>query len=378
MDQTTREEEYSTEPSLYLAFELSNTKWKLGFSTGLGQNPRLRVVDAGDLAALEEELSQAKRRFHLSEAAVVKSCYEAGRDGFWLHRYLLHKKIQNLVVDSSSIEVNRRARRAKTDRLDATKLLTMLIRYHSGEEKVWSVVQVPSVESEDMRHLHRQLLALKVERTQHISRIDGLLASQGVKIPIHANFMATLPSVRLWDGSSLPPGIRARIEEEYAGLQYVRQQIKKLADERDKLIETSDEPSVQQVRQLLKLKALGPNSAWLFVMEFFAWRKFRNRRQVGGLAGLTPTPYQSGGESREQGISKAGNRPVRAMAIEIAWCWLRYQPESELARWYYDNFGHGGKRMRKVGIVALARKLLVALWRYLETGEVPAGAELKP
>lgn len=148
--------------------------------------------------------------------------------------------------------------------------------------------------------------------------------------------------------------------------------------EREKLIETSDEPCVQQVRQLMKLVALGPNSAWLFVMEFFAWRKFRNRREVGGLAGLTPTPYQSGGESREQGISKAGNRPVRAMAIEIAWCWLRYQPHSELARWYYDNFGHGGKRMRKVGIVALARKLLVALWRYLETGEIPAGAQLKP
>lgn len=378
MDQTTREVEYTTEPSLYLAFELGKAKWKLGFSTGLGQNPRLRAVDAGDLTALQEEISQAKRRFRLSEAAVVRSCYEAGRDGFWLHRYLVQKQVQDLVVDSSSIEVNRRARRAKTDRLDATKLLTMLIRYHSGEEKVWSVVQVPSVEAEDMRHLHRQLSALKVARTRQIGRIDGLLASQGVNIPIHADFLSTLPSVRLWDGNPLPPGVRARVEREHATLQYVRQQIKELVTERDKLIETSDEPSVQKVRQLMKLGALGPNSAWLFVMEFFAWRKFRNRREVGGLAGLTPTPYQSGGESREQGISKAGNRPVRAMAIEIAWCWLRYQPDSELARWYYENFGHGGKRMRKVGIVALARKLLVALWRYLETGEIPAGAQLKP
>ncbi|NTW99930.1 MAG: IS110 family transposase [Geobacteraceae bacterium] len=378
MKQTTREVEYTTEPSLYLAFELGKAKWKLALSTGLGQNPRLRTVDAGDLTALEEEIRQAKRRFHLPELVVVRSCYEAGRDGFWLHRYLVQKRVQNLVVDSSSIEVNRRARRVKTDRLDATKLTTMLIRYHSGEEKVWSVVQVPTVEAEDMRHLHRQLSSLQVARTRHICRIGGLLASQGVNVPIHADFLSTLPSVRLWDGSPLPPGVRARVEREHAALQYVRQQIKELVVERDKLIETSDKPSIQQVRQLMKLVAMGPNSAWLFVMEFFAWRQFRNRREVGGLAGLTPTPYQSGGESREQGISKAGNRPVRAMAIEIAWCWLRYQPDSELARWYYEHFGQGGKRMRKVGIVALARKLLVALWRYLETGEIPEGAQLKP
>jgi transposase len=161
-------------------------------------------------------------------------------------------------------------------------------------------------------------------------------------------------------------------------LQYVDQQIKELEAERDKVIENSDEPSIIKVRQLMKLKAVGPNSAWLFVMEFFAWRQFRNRREVGALAGLTPTPYQSGEEAKEQGISKAGNRPVRGMAIEIAWAWLRYQPDSELTHWFFENFGQGGKRLRKVGIVALARKLLVALWRYLETGEVPAGAQLKP
>jgi len=378
MNKTTRRVEYTTQPGLYLAFELGKGKWKLGFSTGLGQNPRMRAIDAGDLAGLQEEISQAKRRFHLAEAAPVKSCYEAGRDGFWLHRYLLKTGVENLVVDSSSIQVNRRAKRAKSDRLDVGKLLTMLIRYHSGEEKVWSVVQVPSVAAEDMRHLHRQLSTLKVARTEHINRIEGLLASQGLNLPINADFLDALLAARLWDGSPLPPGLRARAEREYAGLQYVQQQIKELEAERDELIETSGEPSVGQVRQLMKLGGIGPNSAWLFVMEFFAWRQFRNRREVGGLAGLTPTPYQSGEESREQGISKAGNRPVRAMAIEIAWCWLRYQPGSELARWFYETFGHGGKRMRKVGIVALARKLLVALWRYLETGEIPAGAQLKP
>jgi transposase len=288
------------------------------------------------------------------------------------------KQIRNLIVDASSIEVSRRARRAKTDRLDATKLVGMLIRYYDGETQVWSVVQVPSIEDEDMRHLHRQLCALQVARTRHMGRIGGLLATQGVDMPIHADLLETLSAVRLWDGSPLPAGLCARVEREYVALQFVRQQIKDLVAERKRLIETSDHASVVKVRQLLKLRAIGPNSAWLFVMEFFAWRQFHNRRQVGGLAGLTPTPYQSGAESREQGISKAGNRRVRAMAIEIAWCWLRYQPNSELSRWYHDRFGHGGKRMRKVGIVALARKLLVALWRYLETGEIPAGAELKP
>jgi transposase len=281
------------------------------------------------------------------------------------------------VVDSASIEVNRRAKRVKTDRIDVGKLLNMLIRYHNGEEKVWSVVHVPSVDEEDMRHLHRQLNKFKVDRTRHRCRIEGVLASQGVKVPIHADFVDKLAAVRTWDGHQLPAGVCARVKREYAALQYLQEQIKSLEKEREELIEKSDHPSVVKVRQLMMLRALGPNSAWLFVMEFFSWRKFRNRREVGALAGLTPTPYQSGGESREQGISKAGNRWVRGMAIEIAWCWLRYQPESELTHWFYERFGHS-KRTRKIGIVALARRLMVALWRYLEMGEIPAGAEFKP
>jgi transposase len=378
MNETTRCTKYTTEQALYLAFEMGKAKWKLGFSIGLAQNPRRRTIDAGDLQALQEEIQMAKRRFGLPETAPVRSCYEAGRDGFWLHRYLLATNVDNLVVDSSSIEVDRRAKRAKTDRIDVGKLLNMLIRYHSGEDKVWHAVHAPSLEAEDMRHLHRQLLSLKKNRTQHICRIKGLLASQGLNVPLHLDFLDTLAAARMWNGDQLPPGLRARIEREYRHLQYVDQQIKELEAERDKVIENSDEPSIIKVRQLMKLKAVGPNSAWLFVMEFFAWRQFRNRREVGALAGLTPTPYQSGEEAKEQGISKAGNRPVRGMAIEIAWAWLRYQPDSELTHWFFENFGQGGKRLRKVGIVALARKLLVALWRYLETGEVPAGAQLKP
>lgn len=377
MKETTRSTEYNTPSTLYLAFELGNEKWKLGFTVGLGQRPRVRTIDAGNLAALEWEIGRAKKHFDLAEAAPVMSCYEAGRDGFWLHRYGVELGVKNLVVDSASIEVNRRARRTKTDRLDVGKLVSMLIRYHSGERKVWSVVQVPNVEAEDKRHLHRQLATLKTGRTRHINRIKGLLAGQGVRIPVTGDFLERLGRVRLWDGSPLLPGLRSRLEREYTCLQFVNQQIQEVEAERTEAIRTSNDSSVEKVRQLLRLRAIGDNSAWLFVMEFFGWRNFRNRRQVGSLAGLTSTPYQSGDESREQGISKAGNRPIRAMATEIAWSWLRYQPQSELSRWYQDRFGHGSKRMRKIGIVALARKLLIALWRYLEYGEIPVGAELK-
>ena len=377
MNETIRRKEYTIEPALYLAFELGEANWKLGFSIGLAQKPRRRKIEARDLVALGEEISLAKRRFHLPETAAVKSCYEAGRDGFWLHRYLEEVGVENLVVDSASIEVNRRARRVKTDRIDVGKLLNMLMRYHHGEEKVWSVVHVPGVEEEDMRHLHRQLSRFKTDRTRHICRIEGVLASQGVRVPLHADFLDKLEATRLWDGRPLPPGVRARVKREYATLQYVQGQIKQLKEERKELIETSEDPAIEKVRQLMKLRAIGENSAWLFVMEFFGWRKFRNRREVGALAGLTPTPYQSGEESRELGISKAGNRWVRCMAIEIAWCWLRYQPESELTHWFDRKFGHS-KRTRKTGIVALARRLMIALWRYLDMGEIPDGAQFKP
>jgi transposase len=345
MSDTTHRIEHHTFCSLYLVFELGNKQWKLGFTIGLGQRPRERTIAAGDLVAFQEEIRLAKKRFELPQTARVMSCYEAGRDGFWLHRYLLSKDIENLVVDSASIEVNRRAKRAKTDRLDVAKLLTMLIRYDYGEKKVWSVVHVPSPGAEDKRHLHRQLATRKVDRTRHINRIKGLLVGQGVRLPVSADFLERLDKVRLWDGSALPKGLRSRLEREYACLQFVGPQIKELEAGRTEAIRTSDDPSVEKVRRLMRLRGIGDNSAWLFVMEFFGWRDFRNRRQVGGLSGLTPTPYQSGDESQEQGIDKSGNCPIRAMAIEIAWGWLRYQPQSELSLWYQRRFGHGSKRM---------------------------------
>ena len=377
MKETTHQTEYSTKSTLYLALELSQEKWKLGFSISLGQEAWKRTVEARQVMALEKAIQLAKRRFELPETCRVLSCYEAGRDGFWLHRCLVRQGIENVVVDSASIEVNRRAKRAKTDRLDAGKLVCMLVRYDSGEQKVWSVVHVHSLEAEDRRHLHRELATLKVDRTRHINRIKGLLATQGVCMPLQTDFLTRLDEVRLWDGSRVPPGLRRRLEQEYTCLQFVHQQILALAAERRELLRTSDEPYVAQVRQLLRLYGIGENSAWPFVVELFSWREFRNRRQIGGLLGLAPTPYQSGDEQRELGISKAGPGPVRGLTIEIAWGWLQHQPASELSRWYWHHFGHGSKRIRKMGIVALARKLLIALWRYLEYGEIPAGVRLK-
>jgi transposase len=362
---------------LYLALELGETEWKLAFTIGVAQKPRLRSMPARDLARLQDEIAKAKQRFQLPAEAAVRSCYEAGRDGFWLHRYLAVSGVDNCVVDSASIEVNRRQRRAKTDRLDAAKLLNLLLRYHGGERKVWSSVRVPGVADEDARQLHRELQELKDERTRHVNRIKGLLASQGLAAPeVNKHFPEWLSQARLWDGSAVPAELQSRLLRERERWQLLDQQIKALEDERRQRIRRDDTPHVDKVRRLLELWGVGFNGAWLLVYELFAWRQFDNRKQVGGCVGLTPTPYQSGDSRREQGISKAGNRRLRRLLVELAWCWLRWQPDSALSRWYLRRFGSGNGRSRKIGVVALARKLLIALWKYLEGGEVPAGARL--
>jgi transposase len=362
---------------LFLAFELSNKTWKLGFTTGLGQKPRERTIPARDLSKVFEEIEAARRRFKVSDTAPVVSCYEAGRDGFWLHRALVAAGVKNLVVDSSSIEVKRRARRAKTDRLDLGKLLTMLVRYHEGERTVWSVVHVPEVEEEDRRHLHRELADVKAERSREINRIKGLLASQGIALATRGKVAIEVEQLRLWDGSAIPEGMQGRIRRAAQRLAFLDRQVEELEGQRMAELVHSPAADVKQMRALMLLRGIGPSTASVMVREFFGWRKFRNRREVGALAGLTPTPYQSGDSSQEQGISKSGNRHVRVRAIEMAWMWLRYNPGSVLTKWYQERFGQGGSRQRRIGIVALARKLLISLWRYLETGEVPPGAALK-
>src|SRR5271165_6692409 len=361
-------------PVLYMALELSSGTWKLAFTVGLGQKPRLKTVTARSTVGLIFEIKAAKKRFGRPEDAPVLSCYEAGRDGFWLHRFLLAHGVQNQVVDSASIEVNRRQRRAKSDGLDAVKLVGMLIRWHNGERKVWKLVRVPSVAEEDQRQLHRELIELKAERTAVSNSIKGLLATLGLVVMVDETLPKELENLRQWDGAKLPPSLHQRLLREFARWQLINRQIDDLERERSAKIRDDKTPQIEKVRRLMNLKGVGQNGSWLLVYEFFGWRQFKNRRELGSLAGLTPTPYDSGESRREQGISKAGNRRVRWMMVQLSWGWLQYQPGSELSQWYQRRFGKGNARLRKIGIVALARKLLIALWKYLETGEPPAGA----
>ncbi len=367
MDQDTK--------TLYVAFELGEKEWKLAMSPGLEERPRLRSLRARGTTRLLEILEKERQRFG---AERIVSCYEAGRDGFWLDRFLHAHGVESRIVDSASIEVRRRARRAKTDRLDAQKLLTMLHREALGEKDVWSVVHVPSVADEDARSLQREYRTLVKERSRSSNRIKGLLASLGLVAPrIDGRFSEWLASARLWDGSPVPSGIRARIEREFARWRFTHDQVLALEKERRDRTKDETDRSLEKVRALYAIKGIGLGAAWTWGLEFFSWRKFRNGKEVSALSGLAPTPYQSGDSQHELGISRAGNRWVRGIAIEIAWGWLRHQPDSALTHWYNERFARGGPRARKVGIVALARKLLVALWRYVETGALPEGAVLK-
>ena len=317
----------SEQPVLYLALELGWDSWKLAFAGGPGPAPRLRQMPARDVTRLLLEIAEAKRRLRLPADCPVVSCYEAGRDGFWLDRCLAAHGVQNRVVDSSSIEVNRRQRRAKSDRLDAEKLLSMLLRYAGGETKLWSVVQVPTVEEEDARQLHRELLTLQKEATEHTNRLKSFLATCGLALEIDKHFPKKLKELKQWDGTPLPEALRQRLLREFERLQVANRQARQLQQARAQEVrKRKDSPAVDQVRKLLGLKGIGIRSSWLYVHEFFAWRKFQNRREVGALAGLTPTPYGSGQADRDQGISKAGNKRMRWMAVEIAWAGCTSSP----------------------------------------------------
>jgi transposase len=370
----------STAPTscLLLAFELGQRSWKLGFTAGLGQRAHIRQMSAGALALMMTEIERAKKRLGLPAEAKVVSCYEAGRDGFWLHRYLTGQGITNHVVDSSRIEVNRRARRAKTDRLDLAGLLSLLARYVQGERRAWRVVRVPTVAEEDARHLPRTLEALTQDRTRLMSRLKSLLATQGVALALDAHFRDRLEKVRLWDGAPLPVGLQERLTRTWVQLEHVDRQIRDVRALRLTQPANLTPSTSRALSRLLAMRAIGPTGAWVLATELFGWRQIRNRRELGALVGLVPAPYQSGETEYDQGITRAGNAHVRRVIVQLAWGWLRHQPDSALSQWYQRRFAHGGKRVRKIGIVALARKLLIALWRYLETGVSPDGAQLKP
>ena len=369
---TTRPEMSVSEPTLYVAFELGKKEWKLAMTSGFGVAPWLRSGASGDWRGVERGMAQGRARFGLAAAAPVVSCYEAGRDGFWIHRALQQRGISNRVVDSASIEVNRRARRAKTDRLDALKLVMMLVRVCWGERRVWSEVHVPSVADEAARQVSRERTALTQEQTRLINQMRGWLATWGAVLPRRRTAWWT--TVHDWAGAPLPAEVQTRLARAEARWAVLKSQIAELDGQQQAAVTAAAPASA--LRQLVQLKGVATTSASVLLDEGLVWRAFSNRRQIGGLLGFAPTPYNSGESAREQGISRAGNNRLQMISIQLAWNWVRWQPDSALTQWYREHFGTG-KRARRIGIVAVARKLVIALWRYVTTGVVPAGAILK-
>jgi transposase len=369
---TTRPEMSVNEPTLYVAFELGQREWKLALTSGVGVQPWLRTVASGHWPTVERAIVEGRARLGLPVTARVLSCYEAGRDGFWIHRALGQRGISNRVVDSASIEVNRRARRAKTDRLDALKLVRMLVRVCCGEARVWQEVHVPTVAEEAQRQVSRERTALTQEQTRLVNQMRGWLATWGARVPRRTGAWWT--RVRDWAGAPLPASVQARLARATARLAVLAGQIAELEAQQEAAAQAAAPSSA--VRQLVRLKGVATTSASVLLDEGLVWRAFRNRREIGGLLGFAPTPYDSGDSVREQGISRAGNARLQTVSINLAWSWIRWQPESALTHWYRARFGTG-KRARRIGIVAVARKLLIALWRYVTSGVVPAGAILK-
>ena len=370
-------------PTLYVALELSKNTWKLGFTTSRTQKARIRDVQARCLDAFLAEIVAAKERLGLPKTAPVRSCYEAGRDGFWIHRFLEAQGIANVIFEPASIEVSRRMRRPKTDRVDVQKLVSLLVRHHEGE-KVVRLVRVPPLEAEDERLVPRQLRRIKETRTQLTNGIRASLFRHSVDLdPRKARARQALAAARQWDGSPLPPGLLREIEHLWEQLDLVSKQIRELEGLQRRALKAAREgekevtPAQEKAARLSELRGIGDVGAYSLAVELFGWRRFNNRGELGALAGLTGVPYQSGSMAYDQGISKAGNRRIRSLMIELAWGWLRHQPDSRVSRWFHEHTGKGGSRSRRKAIVAVARKLLIELWHYVEHGVVPAGAGLK-
>ena len=368
---------------VYVAFELSKSKWLVGIQLpGSGKLSRY-TIKGGDRPELAKLLESARRKAERSSGGKpvrILSCYEAGYDGHWLHRWLTDQGVTNYEIDPSSIEVSRRARNAKTDRIDLDKLMRTFLAYLRGEPRCCSMVHVPSVEDEDRKRRNRERDRLKKERTAHTNRIKGLLHAQGIRDvqPLRSGFLASLDSLRTGDGRPLPPKLKEEIVREHERLSLLDKQLTALEAKSMAEVKAAAPGTVEaKIRQLIDLKSFGLVSAQTLINEAF-YRPFENRRQVGAYFGLTGTPFNSGGSEREQGISKAGNSRARALSTEMAWLWLRHQPESELSCWFRARVGDSKGRIKRIMIIALARKLMVALWRYVTTGLVPAGAVLKP
>ena len=368
----------SSDQTLYAALELSKNSWLLAIQFPDRDNPSLHPIKGGDADGLIAKLDAARERLAKVSGQVPKVilCYEAGYDGFWLARFLELRGVDCRVMDPASLQVDRRARRVKTDRIDVEKLLHTLIAWCRGERHVCSMVVKPSTEEEDLRRSHRERNRLVRERTAHINRIKGLLFGQGIRgINVKRHYKTLAPAdLVTGDGRPLPERLGREIAREIQRLALVQEQLREIERERD-LAPTPCQATERKRHQLLRLNGIGVASAPILAREVY-YRQFANRRQVAGFIGLAPSPYDSGESRRSQGISKAGNSLVRAVMIETAWMWLRHQPNSALSQWFHQRTEGQSKRMRCVMIVALARKLAVALWRYLEHGLIPQGTTL--
>ncbi len=368
----------SSEQTLHAALELSKNSWLLAIQVPGRDNPSLHPIKGGDTAVLMAKLNAARDRLTKisGQEPKVILCYEAGYDGFWLARFLEQRGIECLVMEPASLQVNRKARRVKTDRIDVEKLLHTLIAWCRGERHVCSMVLIPSVEEEDLRRSHRERERLICERTAHINRIKGLLSTQGIRgINVKRHYKTLKPAdLVTGDGRSLPERLGREIAREIERLALLQVQLREIERERD-LAPTPCLATERKRHQLLRLNGIGAVSASILTREVYC-RQFGNRRQVASYFGMTPSAYDSGESRRSQGISKAGNRLARRVMIQTAWLWLRHQPESELSKWFNRRAEGQSRRIRCVMIVALARKLAVALWRYLETGLIPEGAVL--
>lgn len=373
MIETTRCAISVSDSTLYVAFELGLKTWKLAMTTRASMQPWVKTVPAGDLAQVDDIIARARVRFGLLANARVESCYEAGRDGFWIHRALTARGYHNRVVDSASIEVNRRARRTKTDRLDAVKLVLMLMRVCGGERHVWQEVSVPTVADEAARHLSRERSQLVQERTRLMNQMRSLVATWGARLPSRRSG-AWWTHVRDWNGSLVPTTVQQRLAHSDARLALLNEQIDALEQQQCARADTVEGDAIARLAQL---KGIGITGATVLHAEGLVWRDFRNRRQVGGMLGFRPVPHQSGEQARDVGIDRAGNTRWRSTMVQLAWRWLHWQPSSALAQWYQRRFATGGTRARRIGVVAVARKLLVALWRFVTQDIVPDGAILK-
>jgi transposase len=372
--------------TVHIAWELSKASWKLGILLPGSQKMSRFALKGGDLAAVGARLAAARLKAAGPGKPVrILSCYEAGFDGHWLHRWLKSQGVVSHEIDPSSIEVNRRARRAKTDRIDLDRIMRAFLAHLRGEPRVCSIVHAPSPEEEDGKRANRERERLIKERTSHINRIKGLLHAQGIRDarPLARDFRARLKDALTGDGRALAPRLAEEIGREHERLVVLEKQITAIEAERKaeclKAAMGGPAPDSSQAKivRLTQLKAIGVNDAQTLVNEVF-YRRFDNRRQVGACVGLTGTPFSSGAVERDQGISKAGNRRARTTAVELAWRWVHWQPDSALTRWFRARTGDVRGRPRRIAIVALARKLIVALWRYLETGLLPEGAVLHP